>query len=324
MTQTRLRPGHRTLLSGAPGSRTSRERRTALERRAARRGWLFTAPALVVVGAVMIFPVIYAVYMSVSHVTVTGNGIQLSGITGSNYSVLVHAQRYWHDLEFTAAYTVCTVTVETVLGTLIALVLERLEAGRGWLMALMLLPWALITVVSAELWSYVYNGVYGVLDAITHAFGMYGVNVLGTPLSAAVAMSVADIWKTTPFVAIMVLAGLVMLPEDIVEAARVDGASGGTIFWRIRLPLLKPALAVAVMFRILQAFGLFDLPYVLTQGGPGTSTESLALLGYRVLFNDLDFGPGAAIAASTALIVLIVCLAFLKVFQTQVGEQKGH
>ena len=319
MTAPLLRPGRRALLRGAPAGS-----RTALERRAARRGWLFAAPALVVVGAVMIFPVIFAVIMSVSNVTVTGSGIQMSGITGGNYSALIHASRYWHDLEFTALYTLGTVTVETVLGTLIALVLERLEVGRGWLMALMLLPWALITVVSAELWSYIYNGVYGVLDAVTQALGMHGVNVLGTPLAAAVAMAVADIWKTTPFVAIMVLAGLVMLPGDIVEAARVDGARGWTIFWRIRLPLLRPALAVAVMFRILQAFGLFDLPYVLTQGGPGTSTESLALLGYRVLFNDLDFGPGAAIAASTALIVLIVCLAFLRVFRTQVGEQKGY
>ncbi len=294
-----------------------------LERRAARRGWVFASPALLVVGAVMIFPVIFSVVMSLSNVSVTGNGIGLSGITGANYSVLVHAQRYWHAVEFTLAYTACTVTVETVLGTVIALVLERLQAGRGWMMALMLLPWTLITVVSAELWGYIYNGVYGVLDAIMQAFGVHEVNVLGTPVSAAVAMGVADIWKTTPFVAIMVLAGLVMLPDDVTEAARVDGASAWTIFWRIRLPLLRPALAVAVMFRILQAFGLFDLPYVLTQGGPGTSTESLALLGYRVLFNDLDFGPGAAIAASTALIVLVVCLAFLKVFRAQVGEQKG-
>ena len=295
----------------------------ALERRAARRGWVFASPALLVVGAVMIFPVIFSVVMSLSNVSVTGNGIGLSGITGANYSVLVHAPRYWHAVEFTLAYTACTVTVETVLGTVIALVLERLQAGRGWMMALMLLPWTLITVVSAELWGYIYNGVYGVLDAIMQAFGVHGLNVLGTPVSAAVAMGVADIWKTTPFVAIMVLAGLVMLPDDVTEAARVDGASAWTVFWRIRLPLLRPALAVAVMFRILQAFGLFDLPYVLTQGGPGTSTESLALLGYRVLFNDLDFGPGAAVAASTALIVLVVCLAFLKVFRAQVGEQKG-
>ena len=299
-----------------------RPRRGGLRRSGARLGWGFASPALLVVAAVMIFPIVFSVVMSFNHVNVTGNGFQLNGFTGKNYSILFGSSRYWHDLEFTAIYTVVTVVIEMVLGTLVALVLERLTAARAWLMALLLLPWALITVVSAELWAYIYNGVYGVLDSILSAFGMHEVNVLGTPMQAAIAMGVADVWKTTPFVAIMVLAGLVMLPGEVVEAARIDGANAWTIFWKVRLPLLRPALAVAVMFRILQAFGLFDLPFVLTGGGPGTSTESLAVLGYKVLFNDLEFGPGAAVAASTALIVLVVCLLFLKVFRTQVGEQE--
>lgn len=300
----------------------SPRRRSAMRRRSARLGWAFASPALLVVAAVMIFPIVFSVVMSASNVQVSGDGFHLGGVTGSNYSILFHAPRFWHDLEFTVLYTVITVAVEMVLGTLIALVLERLTKARAWMMALLLMPWALITVVSAELWAYVYNGVYGVLNAICGAFGVHELNVLGTPLQASIAMAVADVWKTTPFVAIMVLAGLVMLPSEVVEAARVDGASGWTVFWRIRLPLLRPALAVAVLFRILQAFGLFDLPYVLTNGGPGTSTESLAVLGYKVLFNDLEFGPGAAVAASTALIVLVFCLLFLKVFRTQVGEQE--
>jgi trehalose/maltose transport system permease protein len=297
--------------------------RTALHRRSARLGWAFASPGLLVVAAVMIFPVVFSITMSFSHVNVTGSGFQLSGATAQNYSLLFRSSRYWHDLEFTTVYTLVTVATEMVLGTLIALVLERLTRARAWMMALLLLPWALITVVSAELWAYIYNGVYGVLDAVANAVGVHNLNVLGTPIQASIAMGAADVWKTTPFVAIMVLAGLVMLPADVVEAARVDGASGWAIFWKIRMPLLRPALAVAVMFRILQAFGLFDLPYVLTGGGPGTSTESLAVLGYKVLFNDLEFGPGAAVAASTALIVLAVCLIFLKVFRTQVGEQEA-
>ena len=307
---------------GRPGPR-GRARRSLLQRRSARLGWLFASPALLVVAAVMLFPIAFSIVMSLSHVNVTGNGFQLSGLTGSNYSILFGSPRYWHDLEFTVLYTVITVTIEMVLGTLVALVLERLTRARAWLMALLLMPWALITVVSAELWAYIYNGVYGVLDTILGALGVHDLDVLGTPLQASIAMGVADVWKTTPFVAIMVLAGLVMLPGEVVEAARVDGAGGWTIFWKIRLPLLRPALAVAVLFRILQAFGLFDLPYVLTGGGPGTSTESLAVLGYKVLFNDLEFGPGAAVAASTALIVLVFCLVFLKVFRTQVGEQEN-
>ena len=132
---------------------------------------------------------------------------------------------------------------------------------------------------------------------------------------------IADIWKTTPFVAIIVLAGLVMLPGDIYEAAEVDGSSGWSTFWRITVPLLRPTLALAVMFRVLQAFGLFDLPYVLTGGGPGTATTSLAILGYDAIFKNLAFGPGAAVAVTSALLVLLGCLLSLRTFRVQVGKE---
>ena len=296
--------------------------RSLLERRSARLGWLFASPALLVVAGVTIFPIVFSVVMSFSNVNVTGNGFDLSGVTGANFSTVFGSPLWRHALVFTTLYTVGTVIVEIVLGTMIALVLERLTAARGWMMALLLLPWAMITVVSAELWGYVYNGVYGVLNALVSPLAGHDINVLGSPFSATVAMAVADIWKTTPFVAIIALAGLVMLPGDVVEAARIDGAGGWTIFWRVRLPLLRPTLSIAVLFRILQAFGLFDLPYVLTGGGPGTSTESLAVLGWKAMFQDLKFGPGAAVAASTAGIVLIACLVFLKVFRSQVGSEE--
>ncbi|HEY5833431.1 carbohydrate ABC transporter permease [Streptomyces sp.] len=298
-----------------------RTRPPSLRRRSGRLGWLFSAPALLVVGAVTIFPIVFSVLMGFSHVTVTGGGFSLSGTTGENFSRVFGSERWRHALEFTVEYTVATVVVETVLGTLIALVLEKLTTGRGWMMALLLLPWAMITVVSAELWAYVYNGVYGVLNAVLNPIVGHDVNVLGHSFSATVAMAVADIWKTTPFVAIIVLAGLVMLPHDVVEAARIDGAGPWTVFWRVRLPLLRPTLAIAVMFRILQAFGIFDLPFVLTGGGPGNSTESLAMLGWRVMMQDLDFGPGAAVATTTAALVLLGCLLFLRVFRAQVGSE---
>lgn len=285
-------------------------------------GWAFSAPALLVVAGVMVFPIVFSVVMSLSNVDVTASGFHLSGMTFGNYSILFHADRYWHALYFTVLYTIGTVLAEIVAGMLIALVLERLQSGRGWMMALLLMPWAIVTVISAELWDYIYNGVYGVLDAVLSPLVGHDINVLGTPLEATAAMAVADIWKTTPFVAIIILAGLVMLPGDVVEAGRMDGANGRQIFWRIRFPLLRPTLSIAVMFRILQAFGLFDLPYVLTNGGPGNSTESLALLGYQVLFADLKFGPGAAVATSTAVMVLIGCLLFLKVFRSQVGQEE--
>jgi multiple sugar transport system permease protein len=283
----------------------------------ARMGWAFSAPALIIIAAVTIFPIIYSVAMSLSNVNVTGNGFSLNGFTWSNYSLVLQSPKWHYALEFTIIYTLITVTVELVLGTIIAVVLQRLTAGRGWMMALLLIPWSMITVINAELWQYIFNGTYGVA---TYLFGLN--NVLGTPTPAIIALMIADIWKTTPFVAIIVLAGLVMLPGDIYEAAEVDGSSSWSTFWRITVPLLRPTLSLAVLFRVLQAFGLFDLPYVMTNGGPGTSTTSLAILGYNVMFKDLDFGPGAAVATTTALLVLFGCLISLRAFKVQVGEQE--
>jgi multiple sugar transport system permease protein len=290
-------------------------------KRMARLGWAFSAPALIIVAAVTIFPIIYSVIMSLSNVTVTGSGINLGSFTWSNYSLVLKNATWHYALGFTIVYTFITVLVELVLGTLIALVLQRLTAGRGWMMALLLLPWSMITVINAELWLYIFNGVYGVADAVLNAVGLGHPNILGTSTPAIIALMIADIWKTTPFVAIIVLAGLVMLPGDIYEAAEVDGSSGWSTFWRITVPLLRPTLALAVIFRVLQAFGLFDLPFVMTNGGPGTATTSLAILGWKAMFQNLDFGPGAAVATTTTLLVLLGCLVSLRFFRVQVGKE---
>src|ERR1700757_4335647 len=290
-------------------------------KRMARLGWMFTAPALIIVAGVTIFPIVYSVVISLSNATVSGNGIALNGFTTANYSLVLRNSTWHYALAFTIIYTLVTVLVELVLGTLIALVLERMTAGRGFMMALLLIPWSMITVINAELWGYIYQGTYGVADAILNAVGLGSPNILGQSTSAIVGLMIADIWKTTPFVAIIVLAGLVMLPHDVYEAAEMDGASGWYTFWHVTLPLLRPTIALAVMFRVLQAFGLFDLPYVMTGGGPGTSTQSLALLAYNALFKNPSFGPGAAVASSTALLVLLGCLATLRVFRAQVGQE---
>jgi trehalose/maltose transport system permease protein len=305
-----------TPIERAPVSRGLAGRPDVNRRRMARLGWGFSAPALIIVAAVTIFPIVYSVVLSLSNVTVTGNGISLGGATGSNYVQVVKNSTWQYALGFTIIYTIITVLVELVLGTLIALVLQRLTAGRGWMMALLLIPWSMITVINAELWQYIYEGTYGVAGAL---FGLH--DILGNSLQAIIGLMIADIWKTTPFVAIIVLAGLVMLPGDIYEAAEVDGSSGWSTFWRITVPLLRPTLAIAVLFRVLQAFGLFDLPYVMTNGGPGTATTSLAILGYKAIFQNLDFGTGAAVATTTALLVLIGCLVSLRAFKVQVGKE---
>ncbi len=305
----------------APASAPLVGRPDVNRKRMARLGWTFTTPALLVIGAVTIFPIVYSVVISFSNANVSGNGVALNGFTTSNYSLVFKNSTWHYALGFTIIYTLITVVVELVIGTMIALVLERMVAGRGFMMALLLIPWSMITVINAELWGYIYQGTYGVADAILTAVGLGSPDILGTPTPAIIGLMVADVWKTTPFVAIIVLAGLVMLPGDVYEAAEVDGSSGWSTFWRITVPLLRPTLALALIFRVLQAFGLFDLPYVLTNGGPGTSTTSLAILGYDAIFKNLAYGPGAAVATTTALLVLLGCLVSLRAFRVQVGKE---
>ncbi|MDA0567992.1 sugar ABC transporter permease [Streptomonospora sp. S1-112] len=296
-------------------------RHDAQRRRMARTGWTYTAPSLAVIGAITLFPIVFSLVLSFSEVRIGYGGFVVERLTLDNYLALVRSSDWYYALGFTVFYTVVTVAAEVVLGVLAALVMERLSASRGWMMALMLIPWSMITVVSARLWAYMYDSSYGVITWLLQ--NVFGANplILGTPASAIGAMAVADIWKTTPFVAIIVLAGLVMLPRDVYESAEVDGAGPWTMFWRITLPQLRPTIAVAVLFRILQAFGVFDLPFVLTGGGPGIATQSLAVMGYKVLFQDLNIGAGAAIATSTGLLVAGACLLFLKVFRAQVGKE---
>ncbi len=297
-------------------------KRDTHSKRLARIGWAFSTPALLFVALVTIFPIGFSLALSLSNVSVTGNGFSLQGFTFSNYYELLNSSTWRYAMEFTVFYTIATVLVELILGTAIALILERLTKGRGPMMALLLLPWSMITVISAELWQYIYEGTYGVLQSMFSAVGLGSPVFLGSPTPAVVSMMVADIWKTTPFVAVIVVAGLVMLPSEVFEAAAVDGASSWTTFWRITFPLLRPTIAIAVLFRILQAFGLFDLPFVLTGGGPGTSTTSLALLSYKVMFQNIDYGPGAAVAVSATLLVIVGSLLFLRVFKAQVGKEE--
>lgn len=292
-------------------------------RKLARLGWGFSAPALIFIALVTIFPIVFSVVMSFSNVHLTGSGFQLAGATLHNYSIIVHYGPWRYAMVFTIGYTVVTVLVELILGMAIALVLERLAGGRGIMMALLLLPWSLITVISARLWQYLYDPNVGAATKLVEALGANNPVILQHNVSAIVALMVADIWKTTPFVAIILLAGLVMLPQDVYEAAEVDGASEWAVFWRVTLPMLAPTVGLAVLFRVLQAFGLFDLPNVLTNGGPGHATTSLALLGYQAMFNDQAWGPGAAIATSTAVLVIIGCLCFYKVFKNQAAREVG-
>ncbi|MFE9290955.1 carbohydrate ABC transporter permease [Streptomyces olivaceus] len=305
--------------TGAPPPGSARPGSVA--RRRARAGWFFASPALLVVAAVTVFPVLFSLVLSFCEVRLDYGGLRLGSPTLGHYEALLTHPEWYRALAFTLGFTVVSVFAELVLGTLVALVLERLGAARGWILALLLLPWALINVIAAQLWSYLFNGTYGAVGWLCEQLFGTQPDILGEPVPAMAAMVVVDVWKTTPFVAIVVLAGLMLIPGDVYEAAEIDGAGPWTTFWKVTLPQLRPIVAIAVLFRILQAFGIFDLPFVLTQGGPGTATQSVAILGYRILFQNLDFGGGAAVAVTTAVIVMGCCLLFLRVFRAHVDEE---
>lgn len=286
-------------------------------------GYTLVVPALIVIGAVTLFPIAYSVWMSLNHVSLTTNGYQLTFRGLHNYQVLVHSSVFWHSAWFTFFYAVVTVMVELVLGMCIAVAIHNVSSLKNVSIVVMLIPWSLITVISAQMWRYIYNGVYGVLNflLIQLHFVSSPVTWLGSSGTAVIAMMVADIWKTTPFVVIILLAGLQMISSEYYEAARMDGANSWQVFWRLTFPLLRGSIALAAIFRVLQAFGVFDLPYVLTSGGPGDSTTSLALLGEQVLFQNLQFGIGSAVAVATVLIVLVVSIVFISAFRAMVeGE----
>lgn len=299
-------------------------RHDVFRRQLARLGWGFSAPALIFIALVTVFPIVYSVIISFRHVLLYSTGFHMTGFTLNNYSKIIHYGPWRYAVAFTVGYTVVTVLVELVLGMGIAMVLDRLSRGRGIMMALLLLPWSLITVISARLWQYLYDPSVGAASKLVQLFGAHNPVILGHNASAIIALMVADIWKTTPFVAIILLAGLVMLPRDVYEAAEVDGASEWATFFRITLPMLAPTIGLAILFRVLQAFGLFDLPNVLTGGGPGHATTSLAILGYQAMFEfNQAWGPGAAIATSTALLVVLGCLCFYRVFKAQAAREVG-
>ncbi len=297
-------------------------RGSKLERKSAIAGYAMLSPAMLVIALVTIFPIGYSIWMSMNTINSTFTGFQFTFSGFANYNIVFQSSMFWQALWFTTMYAAVTVIIELVLGLLVALALNQPIRGRGLAIAVMLIPWTLITVISAQMWGYIYNGIYGVLNYLLMSIHIINAPFLwlGSPVSATISMMMADIWKTTPFVTMILLAGLQLIPSELYEAAKIDGSSAWNSFWRVTFPLLRPSLGLAALFRILQAFGLFDLPFVLTGGGPGTSTMSIAMVAYKAIFNDGAFGPGTAVAVLTVALVILLALGSLKALRTQVGE----
>jgi multiple sugar transport system permease protein len=257
-----------------------------------RHGW-YLAPAALLLGIVTLYPLAHVVWLSLERRSLL-DPAPPSFIGLDNYLRLAGDERFWNALGNTLYFVAVSVSLELALGLAFALAVQRPFRGRAALYGLILLPWAVPTAVSARMWEWMYNSEIGVLNYLLGA----QVNWLGSPAWALNAAILMDVWKSTPFVALLLVAGLQGIPPDLYRAAALDGASRWTVLRRITLPLLAPVILVALIFRTIDAFRVFDSIYVLTGGGPANSTETLSIYAYKTLFQSLEFGYGSTLAVS--------------------------
>ncbi|PKM96246.1 MAG: ABC transporter permease [Firmicutes bacterium HGW-Firmicutes-1] len=224
----------------------------------------------------------------------------------------------------TLIFTFFSISIELVCGILLALIMNKAMFGRGLIRSLSLIPWAIPTVVSALIWLYLYNGTSGVVAMIFSKIGLISqpTDLLLTSTAAMGAVIIADVWKTTPYMALLLLAGLQTIPNSVYEASSVDGAHKLQQFFRITLPMLKPSILVALLFRTLDAFRVFDLIYVLTGGGPGGKTETISIYAYKAMFAQTKFGYGSALTIIIALCVAVICYFYIKVLNVDISSRE--
>jgi ABC-type sugar transport system permease subunit len=268
--------------------------------------FLLIVPMLASLLAVSLYPVLRTIWLAFTNTSLETQSSQFTGL--ANVRRLFDDATFWQAWRQTLEFTAVTTVTETLLGLVIALALVKKFRGRGFVRAAVLVPWAIPTVVTARMFSWLFDqgGVVNYLLVEAHLVSA-PVNFLGSTTLALPTLMVADIWKTTPFMALLLLAGLHTVPPGLAEAARIDGASSWAYFWRVRLPLLMPTLLVASLLRALDAFRVFDLPYVVTGGGPASSTQTMSTYAYNILFSGLEIGYGSAIA--TAMFVTEVIIA---------------
>lgn len=223
--------------------------------------------------------------------------------------------RMWKALGNTMVFTVISVSIELVLGLAIALLINKAFFGRGLVRATILIPWAIPTAVSALMWKFLYDGQNGIVAKYFADIGIINnmSDLLTTGAGAMFAVIFADVWKTTPYMALLLLAGLQTIPSSLYEAASIDGATKWQQFIKITLPLLKSSILVALLFRTLDAFRVFDLIFVLTGGGPANSTETISILAYKVMFSQTNFGEGSALAVIVFICVAIISTIYIKI-----------
>jgi multiple sugar transport system permease protein len=277
-------------------------------------GWVLLLPALLLLILVFAYPIGRALWLSLFTRNL-GTKLQpvFSGL--DNYARMIGDGRFWQSYWTTTVFTVTSVCLELLLGLGIALVLNRSFRGRNLVRTIAILPWALPTALIGLAWTWIFNDQFGVVNDILLRLGLIkmGINWLGEPTLAMASVIFADVWKTTPFISILLLAGLQSISIDLYEAHAIDGATPWQSFRQITLPLLMPQILISLLFRFAQAFGIFDLITVMTGGGPGGATEVVSLYIYATIMRYLDFGYGAALVVVTFLLLVaaVAIVAFL-------------
>ena len=299
-----------TVTTQAPTVGRAERKRLSEGARAERRfGWLLCAPAVIVMALVAFYPIAYAIYLSLQRYDLRFP--QLTHFVGlSNYATVLSNGYWWHAFGVTVIIAVISVAVELVLGMAFAMLLHRTPLWRGLVRTSILIPYGIVTVAAAFSWQFAWTPGVGYLANLLPA----GSAPLTSQVQAIAVVILAEIWKTTPFMALLLLAGLSLVPDELLRAAKVDGASAWQRFTQIMLPLMKPAILVALLFRTLDAFRIFDNIFILTKGNNGTG--SVSIIGYDNLFTALNLGIGSTISVLIFLSVAIIAFLFIKGFGT--------
>jgi multiple sugar transport system permease protein len=304
MTQaTRTPPAEASTETG----RRKRARPSEGARQERRLGWALCAPAAIVMLAVTAYPIAYAVYLSLRRADLRFPG-QSEFVGIQNYITTLTSQFWWHALLVTVIITAVSVAFELTIGMALALVMHRTLWGKGTVRTVILVPYGIVTVAAAFSWKYAWTPGTGYLASLLPG----GSAPLTFTVPSVGLIILAEIWKTAPFMALLLLAGLALVPQELLNAAKVDGANGWQRFVRIMLPMMKPAILVALLLRTLDAFRIFDNIYVLTSGNHGTG--SVSILGYDNLFTALNLGTGSTISILIFVCVAIISFLFIKLF----------
>jgi multiple sugar transport system permease protein len=242
----------------------------------------------------------------------------------AHYGKLFSSMRLWNSLYNTVFFTIVSVSIELVIGLAIALLIHKSFFGRGLVRASILIPWAIPTAVSALMWKFLYDGQNGIMAKYLSDIGLFDSmgDLLTSGAGAMFSIIFTDVWKTTPYMALLLLAGLQTIPNSLYEAAAIDGAGKWKRFTTITLPLLKSSILVALLFRTLDAFRVFDLIYVLTGGGPANSTEVISLYAYKIMFSQTNFGQGSALSVIVFLCVAVISVIYIKLLGSELISDK--